>query len=87
MSTGPDFEGLERFDAVDATGEAEMFMRFLEEIEALPEVVVGRHSVRAVGSHLLCQTLGGCDGDGRHTPYGGPDAGPLDTGVPVTIPR
>ena len=42
MGTEPDFERLERFDAVDATGEAEMFVRFLEEIEALPEVVSRR---------------------------------------------
>ena len=42
MTTEPDIERLERFDAVDATGEAEMFVRFLEEIEALPEVVSRR---------------------------------------------
>lgn len=37
-----DFAGLERFDDVDATGEAEMFVRFLERIEQVPDVVARR---------------------------------------------
>lgn len=42
MSGDSDFTGLERFDAVDASGEAEMFARFLEQIESIPEVIARR---------------------------------------------
>ena len=37
-----DFRGLERFDDVDSTGEAEMFARFLEQVESAPSVVARR---------------------------------------------
>lgn len=50
MSEG--FERLERFDDVDATGEAEMFVRFLEFVEQMPDVVARRrrsYELLAVG--------------------------------------
>lgn len=38
----PKFSRLDRFDAVDATAEAEMFVRFLERVESQPDVVARR---------------------------------------------
>lgn len=37
------YSSLERFDDVDATGEEAMFVRFLERIEQMPDVVARRH--------------------------------------------
>lgn len=36
------YSGLNRFDAVDATGEAEKFIAFLDRVEALPDVIARR---------------------------------------------
>lgn len=37
------YSGLNQFDKVDATGEAEKFIAFLDRVEALPEVIARRH--------------------------------------------
>lgn len=42
MSRSDEFTGLDRFDAVDATGEEQMFVRFLETVESKPDVVARR---------------------------------------------
>jgi SAM-dependent methyltransferase len=38
-----EYTGLERFAAVDATGEEDVFVSFLERVEQLPDIVARRH--------------------------------------------
>ena len=37
------YSGLNRFDNVDATGEAAKYLEFLDRVEAIPEMVLRRH--------------------------------------------
>jgi hypothetical protein len=35
---GANYEGLERFNEVDATGEEQMFVAFLDRVERIPDI-------------------------------------------------